>query len=152
MREFCLLCLLAASSAWAQKGTKASDNFSTPMNDIIANDCTGEEIKLSGAVHTQYNARETSDGFRAESGTNYEGVSGVGVSSGRKYRLVGSDRSVTDFRKPFPSRSTVVQTVRLISQGGAPNSSYKVQWHYTMDANGRLTAEVFKTEAECRGK
>jgi hypothetical protein len=151
-RIWLVLIVAGLSAASAQKGTRVSENFSTPMSDSIANDCTGEEVKLSGEVHTQYSARETAEGFRAESGTNYEGVSGVGVNSGRKYRLVGSDRSVTDFRRPFPSRSTVIQTVRIISQGGAPDAHYRVQWHYTIDANGRLTADVFKTEIECRGR
>ena len=148
----CLLVLATAPWLHAQKSTKVSENFSTPMNETIADDCTGEEVRVSGDVHTQYTAHETADGFHAEAGSNYQGVSGVGVTSGRKYQLVGSDKSVTDFRKPFPSRSTVVQTVRIISQGSAPNSHYKVHWHYTIDANGRLTAEVFKTEVECRGK
>jgi hypothetical protein len=148
----CWLLLAAVPFALGQKSTKVSDNFSTPMNETVADDCTGEEVQVQGDVHTQYTAHETQDGFHAEAGSNYQGVSGVGVKSGRKYQLVGSDRSVTDFRRPFPSRSDVVQTVRLISQGSAPNSHYRVHWHYTIDANGRLTAEVFKTEVECRGK
>lgn len=143
--------LLFCCVLFAVQHRKVSDQYTVPLNYVIANDCTGEEIQLNGRMHVQYTALETPNGWRAESMSNYNGVSGTGLSSGRTYRLVGSGRTNVDFRRPFPAHNTVVDSVRLISEGGAPNSHYKLHWHFTFSADGKLSVEFDRAETECRG-
>ena len=131
---------------------RVTDHYTVPVNYVVANDCTGEEIQLQGRMHVQYTALETPDGWRAESMSNYQGVTGTGLTSGRTYRFVGSGNTNVDFRRPFPAHNSVVHTVRIISQGGAPNSHYKLHWHFTINSAGRLSVEFDRAQAECRGR
>jgi hypothetical protein len=131
--------------------SRTGESFRTPFKETVTDDCTGEEIAFEGWVHVNYNVHEEPFGFRANSHSNYQGVRGVGLTSGRKYRLVGSQASIVDFRRPFPSHTTAVDSVRLLAQGAPANSHYKVHLHYTANANGVITAVIDRVEVECRG-
>lgn len=138
--------------AAAQRPQHVGENYTMPVIESVFNDCTGETVELNGNVHVQYHAHEMPDGFRAEAASNYANVSGRGTASGATYRMVGTHKSQVDFRRPFPSRSMLNLTVRLIRQGGGKgaNSHVQIQVRYTADGNGRITSEIERMTLVCR--
>ena len=49
------------------------------------------------------------------------------------------------------SETTVIQTVKLITQGPALNYFLQLVFHITVNANGQTTSEVEESRIECRG-
>lgn len=143
---------LSISSTAQQKAQHVGENYTMPLSQSVFNECTGETVELQGNVHVQYRAQELPEGFRAEATSNYQNVSGQGTSSGARYRMVGTHTSVVDFRRPFPSRSMLNLTVRLIRQGGGrgANAHVLTQVRYTANADGKISSEVERLTVTCR--
>ena len=136
-----LVCLsLVSSPLWAATST------TIPFEAIRSGDCTGEDVELSGTIHLV--SQLQSDGSEVGQ-INYQGVSGVGLTSGTTYRA----SSVDHFRlgAPFPSDITSVRSVRLISPGAEDNLLVRFLFHITVNANGETTAEVREVNMECEG-
>ena len=94
---------------------------------------------------------DASGGFHMKTHVNYQDVSGTGAPSGLTYR-VGTVRNETLNDNDGPqSETTVIQTIKLISQGPAPNYFLKIVFHITINANGETTSTVSETRIECRG-
>ncbi len=124
----------------------AATSTTIPLDAIRSGDCTGEDILLSGRIHLV--SQLQSDG--SEVGHfNYQGVSGVGLTSGTTYRA----STVDHFRlvAPFPSDITSVRSLRLISPGPEDDLLVRFLFHITVNANGEITAEVENVNIECKG-
>lgn len=143
------LVLLSITPAISHEPQHVGDNYVMPIDEVIFNDCTGEEVAVRGLVHVQFRAHELADGFRAEATSSYRHVSGVGLDSGARYHLVGSDKSQVDFRRPFPSRSLFNLKVLVLRQGGG-HSFFRLQVRFTADARGRVTSELDRLTVTCR--
>jgi hypothetical protein len=133
-----LLSLLSAP-LWAARST------TIPLDAIVFNNCTGEEVELSGTIHlvsqTQRDGSEVGH-------FNYQNVSGVGLTSGTTYRA----STVDTFRlkAPFPSDIHSVRSLHLIGQGTEDNLLLKVLFHITVDANGKMRASIDAVSIQCR--
>jgi len=124
----------------------AATSTTIPLDAIRSGDCTGEDVELSGTIHLV--SQLQSDG--SEVGHfNYQGVSGVGLTSGITYRA----SSVDNFRlaAPFPSDIISVRSLRLISPGPEDNLLVRFLFHITVNANGETTAEVEDVNIKCKG-
>src|SRR5919112_5060673 len=131
---------LVSSPLWAATST------TIPLEGIRSGDCTGEDVELSGTIHLVSQLQP--DGSEVGH-VNYQGVSGVGLTSGTTYRA----SSVDSFRlaAPFPSDITSVRSLRLISPGPDDDLLVKFLFHITVNANGEITAEVEDVDSECVG-
>jgi hypothetical protein len=133
-----LLSLLSAP-LWAATST------TIPLEAIVFNNCTGEEVELSGTIHlvsqTQRDGSEVGH-------FNWQHVSGVGLTSGTTYRA----STVDTFRleAPFPSDIHSVRSLHLISQGTEDNLLLKFLFHITVDANGEMRASIDDVSIQCR--
>ena len=124
----------------------AATSTTIPLDFIRSGDCTGEDVELSGEIHLV--SQLQSDG--SEVGHfNYQGVSGVGLTSGTTYRA----STVDNFRlaAPFPSDITSVRTLHLISPGPEDNLLVRFLFHITVNANGETTVEIEDVDIECNG-
>ena len=124
----------------------AATSTTIPLHAIRSGDCTSEQVELSGRIHLV--SQVQSDGT-VVGHFNYQGVSGVGLTSGTTYR----SSSVDNFRlaAPLPSDITSVSSFRLISSGTEDNLLVRVLFHITVNANGEVTAEVEDVNIECEG-
>jgi hypothetical protein len=131
---------LMSAPLWAATST------TIPLDGIRSGDCTGEDVELSGTIHLV--SQLQSDGSEVGH-INYQGVSGVGLTSGTTYR----SSSVDNFRlaAPFPSDITSVRSLRLISPGPEDDLLVRFLFHITVNANGEITAEVEDVNFECVG-
>jgi hypothetical protein len=124
----------------------AATSTTIPLEAIRSGDCTGEDVELSGKIHLVSQIQP--DGSEVGH-VNYQGVSGVGLTSGTTYRA----SSVDSFRlaAPFPSDIHSVRSLRLISPGPEDDLLVKFLFHITVNANGEITAEVEDVDSECVG-
>lgn len=150
-----LLVLAAAAPPWAPasaQATTVTTNETIPFTDTRSNPCNLDLVTFSGELHvTNSVTTDAGGGTHVRSHVNYQDVSGTGSPSGLSYRVVTTtNESLNDNDGP-QSELTVIQVVRLISQGSAPNFQLQVVLHITINANGQTTSEVTETRIMCRG-
>jgi hypothetical protein len=139
---------LAIALVWLSLLTpplSAATSTKIPLDAITFNTCTGEEVELSGTIHLV--SQTQSDGS-VLGHINYQGVSGVGLTSGTEYRA----SSVDNFRlgAPFPSDIHSVRSFRLVGRGTEDNLLVKFLFHITVNADGEVTATVDDVSSQCR--
>jgi hypothetical protein len=130
---------LLGAPLWAATSTKI------PLDFIRSNDCTGEQVELSGTIHLV--SQQQSDGS-VVGHFNYQNVSGVGLTSGTTYRASTVD--TVRLAAPFPSDITSVGSFHLIGQGENDNLLVNALFHITVNANGEVTASIDDTSIRCR--
>ena len=128
----------------AQGGTAATSRM-LPVDAIRSNDCTGEQVQLSGTIHlvSQLQADGTVVGH-----FNYQGVTGAGLTSGTTFRATTVDNFI--LRPPFPTDITSVRTFQLLGPGSGNNLLVHITTHVTVNANGEVTATVDSLRMVCR--
>ena len=141
--------LLGASpaSAAAETITILNERF---LVDIEVVPCAGAEeiIRLSGYVHSLL--RVTSDGaggFHVIGHHNYSNVSGIS-STGVKYQAVGIRR--TNVNGKVGMQFNIIDKFTVIGQGPDNNSVFYETFHFTVNANGTITASHDDFRMECK--
>lgn len=140
---------LAAALVWLTLMSPplwAATSTTIPLDAIRSGDCTGEDVELSGTIHLVSQLQP--DGSEV-SHFNFQGVSGVGLTSGTKYRASSVDH--VRLAAPFPSDITSVRSLRLISRGPEDDLLVRFLFHITVNANGEVTAEVEDVTSKCKG-
>jgi hypothetical protein len=138
---------LAAALVWLSLPSApllAATSTKIPLDFIRSNDCTGEQVKLSGTIHL---VSQTQRDGSVVGHFNYQNVSGVGLTSATTYRA----STVDSFRlkAPFPSDITSVSSLHLIGQGTEDNLLVNVLFHVTVDANGEVRASIDDLSIQC---
>lgn len=149
-----LLALAASSDATtaAAQATTVTTNETIPFTDTRSNPCNLDLVTFSGDLHiANHVTTDSSGGTHVRSHVNYQNVSGTGAPSGATYRVVTSTNETLNDNDGPQSELTVIQVVRLISQGSAPNFQLQIVLHITINANGQTTSEVTETRIICRG-
>ena len=137
--------------AFAQS-TTVTTNENIPFTDTRPNPCNGDQVTFSGTMHvTNHVTTDASGGFHLKTHVNYQDVSGTGVPSGLNYQVrTTTNETINDNDGP-QYETTVIQTIKLVSQGPAPNYFLHIVFHITINANGQTTSTVTETRIECRG-
>ena len=130
-----------------------TDNVSFPINQLVfipcANGGAGEFVIISGSLHALFHVTFNDAGHATlTSHFNPQGISGVGQSTGSKYRGTGVTRSDTTARIGF--QTTTINNFRIIGQGPGNNFLVHENFHFTINANGSLTAFFDHFNAECK--
>lgn len=129
-------------------------NLKIPISYTGYGYCPGgggsEYIQLSGTFH--YLSHITYDNKGGAHGvfhTNYQGVSGVGLTTGTQYRATGgSHYSFTTRGLPYTSTGT--SNFGLIGRGQGTNFTVHYNYHITINANGELTGSVYNFRIACK--
>jgi hypothetical protein len=140
---------LMAKSAKAQ-GTDF--NFSEPFTFSFTNPCTGEQVTGEGTARIVGNfTDDASGGFHFQAQTSTSG-SGVGSPSGATYIVTGVSHDAINVRdNEYPVAFTMVQRTQYIRQGeDMPEDDlvFDMLFHFTVNANGEVTAEVGDIDPE----
>ena len=132
--------LLAPTPASAL-GASSSD---LPLYFLRSADCTDEVVEVSGSIHLVNKVQ--ADGS-VVGHFNYQGVTGLGLTSGESYRVNAVDN--IRLRAPFPSSITSVRSFLLVSRGAGSNLLVHVAYHITINAAGEVTASIEDLEMQC---
>ena len=157
-RKFALIALLIVAPGLTNLAPRApaqadgAQNTIVPVHFTVFNPCAGEAVDLSGAAYLMAQVTtDTNGGTHVVTHFNYQGLSGTGLTSGKKYRLSDADQSVFNTLGPPPLEFTVVSTFELIGQGPGNNFLIHFTGHVTVNAKGEVTADVINArEGECR--
>jgi hypothetical protein len=133
----------------------AAEVIKIPVDGIVVDACAadgaGEEVHVTGKIHNvvQY-IFDSAGGFHLKVHSNYQGVSGTGLTTGDKYQATGN----LDFEingKVGQDR-TVAEAISIlfISQGNGNNFLLHGTFHMTVNADGIVTAFVDNFRAECK--
>ncbi|HEX8503401.1 MAG TPA: hypothetical protein VF659_22650 [Pyrinomonadaceae bacterium] len=158
--RLCALLLAALSTAFGFAGSPAfaqttatttSENI--PFTDTRPNPCNGDLVTFQGTMHiTNSVTTDASGGLHLRTHVNYQDVSGTGVPSGLNYRVMTTVNDTLNDNDAGQFETTVIQTVKLNSQGPALNYFLHMVFHITINANGETTSTVTETRIECRGR
>ncbi len=116
-----------------------------------ANGGAGELIEVSGPLHVLFQLTISNTGdVLLYTHFQPQGVSGTGFVTGDKYQATGITQSTNTFSTPFPITFTFVNNFYMIGQG--PGNNFKVHetFHFTINANGEVTAFVDNFSVTCQ--
>lgn len=136
----------------AEATTILKTTTTVPLNTVQFNQCTGENVALSGMLRTRIDIMmDGHGGFHSRLFITPEDVRGVGQVSGTEYLEVGGTRNITNNTSGGTREFTATSMLNFISKGSAPNLQTKYTIHFTINPNGDLTANVSNFSTECHG-
>jgi hypothetical protein len=147
--------LIAATGATAGPAVVTS----IPFTVEFANPCAdGELFSATGTVQIVSSINESAGGrslMHLE--MNSSGAQGVTVLPPfKKYVVVDNEGETATADTPFPAEDTLVVTIQFIRQGEdgtlfpGDDLYMDVRVHFTINANGELTADFNRSDARCR--
>ena len=142
----------------ALRASSATSNLSVstviPIDLIVfvpcANGGAGENIEVSGPLHVVLKLNFSSSGNVSDFfHFQPQGVSGVGLSSGAKYQATGITNSKDHFNG-LPVSGSFINNFHMVGQGSGNNFFVHETFHFTVNANGALTALVDNFFVTCK--
>jgi hypothetical protein len=117
----------------------------------ITNWCNGDVVTFSATFRFDFDLKsDSADGQHVSIQITAHGSSvAPATASGSSYVLSDTHQETFLAKPPYPYIQTLVENYHLISQGPAPNFTWQMRFHLTVNANG--TAEVlgFDTDTNC---
>ncbi len=133
------------------KATVFHSNVDIPVDETVFSQCAGEFIQFTGVTHMEtHTVVDANGGFHSQFTFNDNNISGVGQSSGTKYRRVGAIHSTFNISGSAPLEQTITNSFNFIGQGAKNNTLLIETYHVTVNANGEVTAFVNNSKFECR--
>ena len=123
-------------------------SFTEPLDRYVYVDCAaggaGEFVHLTGTIHSLFHVTEDPNGgLLLEYVNQPQGVVGVGMTTGDKYQGTGISRDIERISGfSYGNVYTDVINFRIIGSGPGNNLMYQEIFHYTVNAQGELTAWV----------
>ena len=135
------------------KADTYTENFFDPFTMIAYVPCAaggaGEEVELSGTLHTLIHWTYTENGgYISKWHYQPQNLTGVGLTTGDKYQGTGVTQDVITGK--VGQEETYVDNFRIIGQGNDNNYVVHETFHFTINANGTMTAEVDKITIDCK--
>ncbi len=135
-------------------GNNGATSLSIPIELLVfvpcANGGSGEVIDVSGPLHVVSQLTVSASGnFSDYFHFQPQGISGTGFVTGAKYQGTG----ITAFKDNFnglPFSSSFINNFNMIGQGPGNNFKMHENFHFTVDANGVLTAFIDNFSATCK--
>jgi hypothetical protein len=131
------------------------DNFAVPVDEVVfvpcANGGAGEDVHLTGSLHVLVHETVNGNRFNVKLHFQDQGVSGIGLSTGDKYRRTGATQE--RFGGSFVNgqfSDTFTNSFNVIGQGPGNNFLVHQTFHVTLNANGVVTAFVDNFSVECK--
>lgn len=124
-----------------------------PFSAVVTNPCNGEEVALSGSLHTSFAL--VIDGSGAEhfrTTTNAQGISGVGLTTGARYQLSGVETTQAQLLSGGTITDRYNNSFLVTAQGNTPNFRLHVTQHITVNSNGEVTAVVDNVTTSCSNR
>lgn len=117
--------------------------------DSVTAGC-GEAIHLSGSLlFVGHATASASGGLVASFHFQPQGVTGVGLTSGRTYRGTGVTRETVVFTPRGGMTDTYVNRFHLVATAGGPTYDLRVLSHVTISASGAVTANLYRISVSC---
>lgn len=124
-------------------------NFSEPVNGTVFNPCNGETITFSGTFHDAFHLTfDNGGGVNVNFQDNAQGITGIG-DQGNTY--TGNEADHESFNAHIGAEETAPSSFQEISHGSAPNFILHTSFHFTVNADGTVTAFHDNLVVGCQG-
>jgi len=130
-------------------------NEKIAFNDTVfipcANGGAGEDVLLSGFLHTLSTATINGNNVRMKLHFQPQGIKGIGLITGDKYQGTGVTQD--EFKGSLVNgqyEETFIDNFRIIGQGNGNNYLLHETFHVTINANGVFTVFIDKIESDCK--
>jgi hypothetical protein len=126
-------------------------NFDITLNEI-GPDCDGLPVLVKETLHfvLLVNA-DNAGGFHVDSVVNIKNGTGTNLVTGASYVATGANATSFQAKPPFPAVISNEASAVVVSKGPLPNIHTKILIHDTVNANGIVTASIFRFEVTCSG-
>ena len=122
------------------------------VQDRCAGGRFGEIIVFCGNQHLVFSQTTNSTGhLNVMVHWNADDITGIGQYTGFTYRATGVTSDHTVINGDFPCTETMINNYHVIGQGQATNGDLHETVHYTVNANGDITAYVTDYNFDCKG-
>jgi hypothetical protein len=147
--------VICAVGSTAQASAETTTNESIPLEGFVvyipcANGGLGEWVPLEGSLHVLTTFTLNANGYSGKYHFQPQGASGVGSSTGDRYRATGVTQGTFAAHAGGGFTSTDVNNFRIIGPGRGNNLLVHWVFHFTVNANGELTASVSHSTADCK--
>jgi hypothetical protein len=143
--------LVGAAAVLSPPASATTQQQIVPFEGFFVNSCAGDEsIAFDGYLHFVLRVDTDATGaFHIISTANGQHLSGVGVTSGKRYSIPAAGHSSV-YIPQGSFVATDTQTFKLVSQGNLDNFSLRITMHFTV-VDGVVKSEVIRTETDCQG-
>jgi|GEM_PF-5726825 len=133
------------------KATVTQYDYSSDVDSDILHPCTGETVHVTGHIRDKYQVVEDGNGgYHVSENANYQGVSGVNMTSGTRYNLNGA----AHINETLKKGESLVYTAAIhwIASGNAPDDDFVqyINQKVTINANGELVVDRLDSYTECK--
>jgi hypothetical protein len=125
-----------------------SANERDPLAQVLSNPCNGDVVAIEGVMHVVFGVHVDQSGGSHVQAHIIEHGAGTGLTAGDRYSFSADTNLVSNTPDPS-SETTQVVNVRLVGQGAVPNFRALQVLHFTVNANGQVTAVVDKFTSVC---
>jgi hypothetical protein len=130
-----------------------SISLRVPLDRFVFVECAdegaGESVHLLGTLHIVNHIVVTSSGVTGVRLFNPQGVSGTGMTTGRKYQGIGVTQEVITEHEYAAETITFVNNFRIMGQGPGNDLVVHIQFHLTDTPTGYRVTAAHAIE-ECR--
>lgn len=122
------------------------------IQDRCAGGRFGEIIVFQGDQHLVFTQTTNSTGqLNVKIQWSASDITGVGQYTGFSYRATGVTQDHTVINGSYPYTETMINNYHVIGQGQATNGNLHETVHFTVNANGEITAWVTDYNFDCQG-
>jgi hypothetical protein len=140
--------LVFAPGRVSARATVTDTNDMIPFEFDVDVPCTGDVVHVTGKLHFTVHTVETSSGyFQVHFSSSLTG-SGVGDVTGNTYHVTLKNSEVRN-DVPAGFEDSFIANNHVISEGSAPNLDAHSTIHFTLNANGVVTAQVSNLTFSC---
>jgi hypothetical protein len=142
-----LLVVFAGAPARAQS-SPFSPNRRIPFNRTLPTACKERRVRLNGEFQVQYKiTREAGGQTLIEGNINADRITGLGLTSRRKYQAVGVGR--LESSGPSPTSFTYVFNFALNKSGSTDSLMGHVKFRISVNARGDVNTNVLEANVDC---
>ncbi len=137
------------------QATTNTNNVQTPFAVTLFVPCVnggaGEFVAFTGEIHSLSHGTVNDNRLIFRQNNHPQGVSGVGLTTGDKFHLLGATQGTSTFQLDgAPSQGTFINTARFVGQGPDDNFLFLQHFHTTINSNGEITSFFETATAECK--
>jgi len=126
-----------------------TENVFLPVDFAVEDPCTGETIQLSGTQHLTIHTKTDNDGItRTTINFNFQGVSGIGLTSGQLYQAHSNATSIEI--QPTDVLQTFVTNFSLVEKGAGISFLMHQTVQIRIDENGEEELIAQNIFSECK--
>jgi hypothetical protein len=104
----------------------------------------GESIMVTGSLHIVEQTVKNKNKTRTMLMGNYQGVSGVGVESGKRYNITFSQKNVQTLEFSSGKQTVAVSFSENLIASGQGVLNFSVKGYYSLEADGTVSANDFQ--------